>query len=178
MQSDAGLATTSEVVATTGQGTAKPRRAWLAAILALLFPGLGHLYVGRPMLSVLFIFVPRTALTAILLVAVFQHAILLLTGIGVVVLFVAMRIVEISWAYRLARQNALKYERVGTTVSLFTSPTRQRLRSWAISILASSGAKSSSHFGFCHRRWLPPCFLAISCTQSSEGHYRSGIVAM
>jgi signal peptidase I len=47
-----------------------------------------------------------------LLVAVFQHASLLLTGISVVVLFVAMRIVEISWAYRLARQNALKYERV------------------------------------------------------------------
>ena len=45
-------------VGPTGTVKVKPRRAWIAGLLALLQPGLGHLYGGRPVLALLIHFGP------------------------------------------------------------------------------------------------------------------------
>ena len=64
-------------VSPTGTVKVKPRRAWIAGLLALLQPGLGHLYGGRPVLALLIELSPSVfALSAAIFSAVYPRWVL------------------------------------------------------------------------------------------------------
>jgi len=88
----------------------KPRRPWVAALLAGVIPGLGHLYVGRLRPAILFAVVTPSPL-AIAAVAGAYHPSLLLPLILIgVALHVSFWIAAVVSALVLARRKRTSYE--------------------------------------------------------------------
>jgi len=88
----------------------KARRPWVAALLGGVVPGLGHLYVGRPWLAILFaVATPSPLFIAIILGAYHPRALFRLILIGVA-LHIAIWIVTVASAVVLARRKRASYQ--------------------------------------------------------------------
>lgn len=86
----------------------KPRKGWLAALLTLLMPGLGHLYCGKPIAAAIF-FVGALIfgnIAAAILIHVNSHP---LNFLAAVILILAYYIVVIRLAHGAAKRTSGKF---------------------------------------------------------------------
>jgi len=87
----------------------RSRKAWVAALLAALFPGFGHLYAGRPRAAWLLLSVPPLILLAGTAVPVAVDRGAVATVVGFNALDLLIWIGQIVWAVMVARAAGPKY---------------------------------------------------------------------
>jgi signal peptidase I len=87
----------------------RPRRAWVAGLLAALFMGLGHLYVGRPRAAWLLMALPPFTILAALVAPVASDRGAVAAILGTVGLYGAIWVAQIVWAVVVARGTGARY---------------------------------------------------------------------
>ncbi len=87
----------------------KKRRGWLAGLLAAVCPGLGHLYVGRPMVAVFFVFVAPMVFGALIVAGAFNPGMLYPLTLSGIMLYVSIWTGQLVWASLMARRAGADY---------------------------------------------------------------------
>ncbi len=99
----------SATPAPAGDEAIRPRRPWLAGLLAFLFPGLGHLYIGRWLVALMLAVVPAVILLGALAAGALWDRGLTAVIYGAVLLGIAFRLAQAAWAVSDARRSEPQY---------------------------------------------------------------------
>ncbi len=92
------------------QHTRVPRKAWVAGILAFIFPGLGHVYNGRFLLGSMLFLAPIIFMMLVLSIAVASDTLVFVSYCIVFCVYVVVWIGQIVWAILLARKSGAEYQ--------------------------------------------------------------------
>ncbi len=99
----------SDAINATGAVKLKGRRAWIAGLLAVLYPGLGHLYGGRPVLALLVVIGPWVFVAGALMFSAFYPRSVFPVLVALLVSYPLFWIWQLVSACLLSRRQGVTY---------------------------------------------------------------------